>query len=137
MTELKQQTEHVSENENENLDVNVNKYLWNIADVLRNKMAPHEYMNYILGILFIRTVSDKVENYCDDALACLNMKFKDIPEDHEEYSSLQTICLEDMGVFIKPSQLWSNLMLEHTTNAGFHLTEHLERLIFDKWEKLS
>ena len=131
MTELKQQTEHVSENENENLDVNVNKYLWNIADVLRNKMAPHEYMNYILGILFIRTVSDKVENYCDDALACLNMKFKDIPEDHEEYSSLQTICLEDMGVFIKPSQLWSNLMLEHTTNAGFHLTEHLERLIFD------
>lgn len=128
MIKQNQSTEHL---ENEILDVNVNKYLWNIADVLRGKMAANEYMNYILGMLFIRTVSDKVENYCDDALACLNMKFKDIPEEHEEYIPLQTICLEDLGVFIKPSQLWNNLILEHTTNDGFHLTEHLEKLIFD------
>lgn len=127
-------TKEVSQSTNlvvTDLDNDVNKHLWNIANVLRGNMSSSDYMNYILGFIFIRSVSDKVENYADEQLKNDGIKFKNITEQHEQYQDLKEVCLDDIGVFIKPSQLWENLMSNYQNNDGYILIENIENLIFD------
>ena len=44
------------------------KQLWGIADGLLNKMSADEYMNYILGFIFYKYLSEKIEKYINEKL---------------------------------------------------------------------
>jgi len=37
------------------------KQLWNVADILRGKMNADEYKNYILGFIFYKYLSERIE----------------------------------------------------------------------------
>ena len=42
---------------------NLEQQLWNIADTLRGKMSADEFRNYILGFIFYKYLSEKMETY--------------------------------------------------------------------------
>ena len=44
------------------------KQLWGVANVLRGKMNADEYKNHILGFIFYKYLSEKLERYIDDKL---------------------------------------------------------------------
>ena len=43
--------------------------LWNIANTLRGKMNADEFRDYILGFIFYKYLSEKIEAYADEILA--------------------------------------------------------------------
>ena len=45
--------------------------LWAICDFLRGRMNGSEYQNYILGFIFFKFLSDKLNLLADDALELL------------------------------------------------------------------
>ena len=44
------------------------KQLWAVANLLRGKMNADEYKNYILGFIFYKYLSEKLERYINDKL---------------------------------------------------------------------
>ena len=51
--------------------------LWAIADLLRGNMDANEYKNYILGFIFYKYLSEKIELYLDESLKVDKMTFKE------------------------------------------------------------
>ena len=55
------------------------KQLWSVANTLRGKMNADEYKNYILGFIFYKYLSEKLERYVDKKLlASEDFKFAEI-----------------------------------------------------------
>jgi type I restriction enzyme M protein len=46
----------------------LNQQLWNIANTLRGKMDADEFRDYILGFIFYKYLSEKMELYANDIL---------------------------------------------------------------------
>jgi len=44
------------------------RQLWGVANVLRGKMNADEYKNYILGFIFYKYLSEKLEIFVNDKL---------------------------------------------------------------------
>ncbi len=42
--------------------------LWNIANTLRGKMDADEFRDYILGFIFFKYLSEKMETYANELL---------------------------------------------------------------------
>lgn len=57
--------------------------LWNIANTLRGKMHADEFRDYILGFIFYKYLSEKVERYADSLLAEDQLKFSELDENIE------------------------------------------------------
>ena len=43
-------------------DVGFEKQIWNAADVLRGSMDAAEYKHVVLGLIFLKYISDRFEN---------------------------------------------------------------------------
>lgn len=90
------------------------KQLWAVANLLRGKMNADEYKNYILGFIFYKYLSEKLELYINEKL--LNQEDYTFTEIKEETKEGQTIlgevkaaCISHLGFFLKPSELFSYL----------------------------
>ncbi len=91
------------------------RQLWAVANVLRGKMNADEYKNYILGFIFYKYLSEKLEKYVNEKLlASEKFIFADIKEstkEGQEYlSHIKTACLGQLGFFLKPTELFSYLV---------------------------
>lgn len=91
------------------------KQLWAVANVLRGKMNADEYKNYILGFIFYKYLSEKLERYIDEKLlAREDFTFTDIKEDTEEgkkvIAEIKQACVNYLGFFLKPQELFSYLV---------------------------
>ena len=84
--------------------------LWTIANDLRGNMEANEFKNYILGLIFYRYLSEKVENKAKDLLSEDEISYKDAYEDEEYREALQEEFLEQLGYFIEPEFLFSTLL---------------------------
>jgi len=84
--------------------------LWNIANELRGKMNADEFRDYILGFIFYKYLSEKMEIYADDILIPDGIKFCDIKENSDkgkEYTdAIREEALDKLGYFLKPSELF-------------------------------
>ena len=58
--------------------------LWNIANTLRGKMNADEFRDYILGFIFYKYLSEKMEIYANTILEQDGIQFKEIKEDSEQ-----------------------------------------------------
>lgn len=85
------------------------KQLWNIANTLRGNMSADDFRDYILGLIFYKYLSDKLNRYCDELLAEDGIKF--VESDEELISDLRLECVENLGYFIAPNQLFSSLAI--------------------------
>ena len=89
--------------------------LWNIANTLRGKMDADEFRDYILGFIFYKYLSEKMQLNANKILkdSGETIKYQDINEATEEGKEyLQAIkdeTVESLGYFLKPSELFSSL----------------------------
>lgn len=91
------------------------KQLWAVANVLRGKMNADEYKNYILGFIFYKYLSERLENYVNEKLlASEDFSFSEIDENtkqgQEYLKHIKEHCLDDLGYFLKPTELFSYLV---------------------------
>lgn len=89
------------------------KQLWNIANTLRGKMNADEFRDYILGFIFYKYLSEKMAIYANNILKPDGISFTDIKEDTSEgqeyIAAIKEEALEQLGYFLKPSELFSEL----------------------------
>lgn len=91
------------------------RQLWNVANVLRGKMNADEYKNYILGFIFYKYLSEKLENYVDEKLLVKDgITFSQIKENTKEgkeyLEHIKNACIGHLGFFLKPTELFSYLV---------------------------
>lgn len=86
--------------------------LWNIANTLRGKMGADEFRDYILGFIFYKYLSRKMELHADRILKPDNLTFHQLEGHSQEKEYLEAVkddALEHLGYFLKPSELFSEL----------------------------
>ena len=86
--------------------------LWNIANTLRGKMGADEFRDYILGFIFYKYLSRKMELHADKILKPDNLSFRQLEGHPQEDLYLEAVkedALEHLGYFLKPSELFSEL----------------------------
>ena len=62
----------------------IEKQLWNIADTLRGKMNADEFRDYILGFIFYKYLSERMEIYANSILKQDKIKYRDIKENSKD-----------------------------------------------------
>ena len=89
------------------------RQLWNIANTLRGKMNADEFRDYILGFIFYKYLSEKMDIYANNILKPDGIQFTSIKEDTkggEEYiEAIKEEALDKLGYFLKPSELFSEV----------------------------
>ncbi len=84
--------------------------LWAIANDLRGNMEANEFKNYILGLIFYRYLSEKIENKAIDSLSEDEISYRDAWENEEYREVLKEEFLKDLGYFIEPKFLFGTLL---------------------------
>ena len=89
--------------------------LWNIANTLRGKMDADEFRDYILGFIFYKYLSEKIHFTANKILldSGEDIDYNDVDENTEEgkeiVKAIYEEVVEDLGYFLKPSELFSNI----------------------------
>jgi type I restriction enzyme M protein len=116
------------------------KQLWTIANTLRGNMSADDFRDYILGFIFYKYLSEKMDIYGVELLS----QSPEISE--KEYSKLdeelevviegknelvidlfKDEAIENLGYFLKPSELF-NVLAEKGNTGGFILEDLSEIL---------
>lgn len=97
----------------ENQKKQLEQQLWNIANTLRGKMGADEFRDYILGFIFYKYLSERMDIYANSILSADKIKYKDIKESSnqgKEYiQAVREESLVKLGYFLKPSELFSEV----------------------------
>ena len=105
--------------------------LWNIANELRGKMGADEFRDYILGFIFYKYLSEKIELYANSILEQDGIKYAEIteetPQAEEIIEAVRTDTIDKLGYFLKPTELFSRIASEGETHDN--LIEELERIL--------
>ncbi len=87
--------------------------LWNIANTLRGKMNADEFRDYILGFIFYKYLSEKMEIFANNILKQDKIKFREItPKTAQANDFLEAIkeeALEKLGYFLRPEELFTEV----------------------------
>jgi type I restriction enzyme M protein len=87
--------------------------LWNIANTLRGKMNADEFRDYILGFIFYKYLSEKMDMYANTILKSDGIKYKSIEENSTEgkeyLEAIKEEAVVKLGYFLKPSELFSEV----------------------------
>lgn len=83
--------------------------LWAIANTLRGNMNASEFMNYTLGLIFYKYLSEKIELFSNKELVHDNIKFSEIGDNEELIEALKETSLESIGYFLEPKDLFRNI----------------------------
>ncbi len=101
--------------------------LWAIANDLRGNMEANEFKNYILGLIFFRYLSEKVESRANQLLEEDNISYAEAWEDDEIQEDLQEELTIQLGFYIEPKNLFGALI--DKIKIGKFDVELLERAI--------
>jgi len=87
--------------------------LWNIANTLRGKMNADEFRDYILGFIFYKYLSEKMDLFANEILKQDNIKFRDITpktvDGAEFIEAIKEEALDKLGYFLKPEELFAEV----------------------------
>lgn len=76
-------------------------------------MDADEFRDYILGFIFYKYLSERMDIYANSILKADKIKFRNIKEDTEEgkeyIEAIKEETLEKLGYFLKPSELFSEV----------------------------
>jgi len=110
--------------------------LWKIADTLRGKMDADEFRDYILGFIFYKYLSEKMELYADEILKEDGIKYLEVDENSEdgkEYlDAVKEEAVLNIGFFLKPSELFSQVAKKGnsgTEGEGAFILEELSQIL--------
>lgn len=110
--------------------------LWNIANTLRGKMDADEFRDYILGFIFYKYLSEKMNAYADDILEADGITYHSVDEASKKgkqyLEAIREEAVESLGYFLKPSELFSSVARRGNGN-GKHgntfILEDLQRIL--------
>ncbi len=101
--------------------------LWNIANELRGKMNADEFRDYILGFIFYKYLSERLNLYADGILAGDGLKFANLdetkPKERDVLEAVEEASLEALGYFLKPSELFSAVATKGAQPGQFILED--------------
>lgn len=107
--------------------------LWNIANTLRGKMNADEFRDYILGFIFYKYLSEKMDIYANSILQQDNIQFREIKEStlkgQEYIEAISEEALETLGYFLKPSELFSEIAKRGNSNTNTFILEDLQKIL--------
>ena len=87
--------------------------LWAIANILRGKISANQFQDYILGFIFYKYLSEKLEKKANDFLKPDGLTFNEIDENSDNgkdiLRELKEATVDALGYFLKPSELFTNL----------------------------
>lgn len=117
----------MSEEQRKNLETQ----LWNVANELRGKMDADEFRDYILGFIFYKYLSEKIELYIDRTLLVTdNMKYADLAshKQRKKYlAEIKTATVDKLGYFLNPEDLFHQIVIGASENTN--LNEDLARIL--------
>jgi type I restriction enzyme M protein len=108
--------------------------LWNIANELRGKMDADEFRDYILGFIFYKYLSEKIEDYANDLLVEDGVKFTELDctnnQEHQEMcEAIKEDAIEQLGYFLKPSELFSAMAKKGNGEGNNFILEDLTAVL--------
>jgi type I restriction enzyme M protein len=107
--------------------------LWNIANTLRGKMGADEFRDYILGFIFYKYLSERMNLFADEILKHDGIKFDAIDESSAEgkemLAAIQEESIERLGYFLKPSELFSKVAERGGQKSGNFILEDLGNIL--------
>jgi type I restriction enzyme M protein len=86
--------------------------LWRIADTLRGKMDADDFRDYILGFIFYKYLSERMEVHANKILKPDKLKYADLKKHKEKRLFLKAVkddALDALGYFLEPEELFSEL----------------------------
>ncbi|MBR3214062.1 MAG: type I restriction-modification system subunit M [Methanosphaera sp.] len=101
--------------------------LWAIADKLRGNMDANEFKNYMLGFIFYRYISEKLEITLNKLLEEEKITFQEAYHDKSYENYLEKEGIEKLGYFIQPKYLFSSIINE--INQGKEILECLSNAL--------
>lgn len=85
--------------------------LWGIANLLRGRISPDDYRDYILGFIFYKYLSEKQQVYANHLLEGEAItRYEDVT-DNATLDTIKDESLEKLGYFLKPTELFSAIAL--------------------------
>ena len=118
------------ENNRENNKAELYKTLWKIANDLRGSVDGWDFKNYIFGFMFYRFISENLTNFWNEeekeviidsgvAFDYASLNDSDVP------SNIEIESIDAKGFWIKPSELFANVLNNVDTNNLDNLNEVL------------
>lgn len=86
--------------------------LWAASNELRAKMDADEYRDYLLSFIFYKYLSEKVEGYAGE-------DFAKMADDDDAVADIRANA-DELGFFLKPSQLFVNVSREAENNPNLN-----------------
>jgi type I restriction enzyme M protein len=104
--------------------------LWNIANELRGKMDADEFRDYILGFIFYKYLSEKIEIHANKLLEPDKLTYEQVighPQEGDYVAAVREASVTELGYFLAPTELFHYIAQTSTTNEN--LNEDLERIL--------
>lgn len=101
--------------------------LWAMANEMRGSMDAAQFMNYSLGLIFYKYLSERIELFLGDELAEDRLTFVEAwqSDDEDLKTGLREEAIEQIGYFIEPPYLFSTIT-ERAKRSEF-IIEDLDR----------
>ncbi|XQC04792.1 type I restriction-modification system subunit M [Arcobacter cryaerophilus gv. pseudocryaerophilus] len=107
--------------------------LWNIANELRGKMDADEFRDYILGFIFYKYLSEKIENFTNELLKVDGITFTSLDSNNSEHeeilNSLKDDCVQQLGYFLKPNELFSAMAKKGNSDNNNFILDDLTQVL--------
>lgn len=114
--------------------------LWNIANTLRGKMNADEFRDYILGFIFYKYLSEKMELFANEILKQDNIHFSEInpkiANAGEYLEAIKEEALEKLGYFLKPEELFSAVALRGNSGDDESVDQSSANFILGDLQKI-
>lgn len=88
------------------------KSLWTMANDLRGNMTPNEFKDYILGIIFYRYLSEKVELTAEVLFKNDGLTYHEMWENEAIRPNIREAIINERGYTIDPDKLFSSMVKE-------------------------
>ena len=106
--------------------------LWDIANALRGKMSADDFRDYILGFIFYKYLSEKMELYADEILHPDGITYDEITaktKDRTAYlKAVSELSVEHLGYFLEPEELFKNMVPSGEEEDGVDAPFILDKL---------
>ncbi len=107
--------------------------LWAIANELRGKMDADDFRDYILGFIFFKYLSERMNLYTNDILEKDNILYENIDENTEEgkeyLGAIEVEAIDHLGYFLRPSELFSVIAKKGRSGKDNFILKELEDVL--------
>lgn len=112
----------------ENYENYLKKQLWELSSEFMKEKGINEFQKYILGFIFYRYLSEKIDYTLSEELKSDNLTFEEAYKIPEYLDALKEESFESLGYFIEPDFLFKNLV-KHAKVNDENFLSNVERAL--------